>query len=129
MVRFVLCSVVIATLVISVTPAAEAARRRRNRGPSPAQRYQQMQKEYQARLQAQLKANQQRQQVLDSFVLEKFDENRNGHIEGAERGPAEHFLRDLRMGKDASHDAGIIGELLRKMNQVEATPSSATKKK
>lgn len=117
----------VAALASQLPSAADAAPRRR--GPSSAQRYQQMVREYQQRLMAEAKANQERQEILNRFVLEKFDQNRNGWIEGAERGPAEHFLRDLRIGKGGhDEDARLLSELRGDLSKVKVqSPGSARK--
>lgn len=119
----------LAAALASQLPSSADAAPRRRRGPSSAQRYQQMVREYQQRLMAEAKANQERQEILNRFVLEKFDQNKNGRIEGAERGPAEHFLRDLRMGKGGhDQDAHLLNQLRGDLSKVKVqSPGSARK--
>lgn len=124
-IRAIVATTIIAALLTISAAQVDAAQRRR--GPSASQRYQQMVREYQQRLQAQLKANMKRQQVLDQFVMEKFDANRNGKIEGAERGPTEHFLRDMRTGNDHGRDVALLNELRADLSKVKVESPGAKK--
>jgi hypothetical protein len=54
-----------------------------------------MSRMYQQQYQMMMK---QRQAEAQAFMA-TFDTNHNGTIEGKERGPAEHYLRERRLGK------------------------------
>lgn len=125
--KTIVASTIIVVFLTASAMQADAARRR-SRGPSASKRYQQMVREYQQRLQAQLKANMERQQILDQFVLEKFDENHNGKIEGAERGPTEHFLRDMRTGNEHDRDSALLNELREDLSKVKVQVPAAKSK-
>jgi len=86
---------IFATALLLVLPAPAIARG--YRGPSQGQikamqAYQkQMQKEYEMAVKA--------EQAEQKAFMDKFDTNHDGQINGKEKGPAEKFLRERRLGK------------------------------
>ena len=82
-----------AAAVISQTAQARGYRRGPSQGQIKAmQAYQkQMQKEFEAAVK--------REQAEQKAFMDKFDTNHDGQINGKEKGPAEKFLRERRLGK------------------------------
>jgi hypothetical protein len=77
------------------------------RGPSQGQikamqAYQkQMQKEYEMAVKA--------EQAEQKAFMDKFDTDHDGKIDGKEKGPAEKFLRERRLGKAGPITGGAVG--------------------
>lgn len=99
--RFLLICVAISLAVPSLALARGA------RGPSQSQikAMQAYQKQLQQEYEMAVKAEQAEQKAF----MDKFDTNHDGKIAGAEKGPAEKFLRERRLGKAAPLTAGGAG--------------------
>ena len=82
-------------LAISLPPSALA--RGYRRGPSQGQ-VKAMQA-YQKQLREQYQLAVKREQAEQKAYMDRFDTNHDGQITGSEKGPAEKFLRDRRLGK------------------------------
>jgi len=97
-----LLTFVVISLVAAVSTGPALARG--YRGPSQGQMkaMQAYQKQMQQQYQMAVKAEQAEQKAF----MDKFDTNRDGQINGKEKGPAEKFLRDRRLGKAAPLTAG-----------------------
>lgn len=95
----------LAIAALMVLPAPSFARG--YRGPSQGQikamqAYQkQMQKEYEMAVKA--------EQAEQKAFMDKFDTNHDGQINGKEKGPAEKFLRERRLGKAGPITGGAVG--------------------
>jgi hypothetical protein len=96
----------LAVAALMVLPAPAFARG--YRGPSQGQikqmqAYQkQMQKEYEMAVKA--------EQAEQKAFMDKFDTDHDGQINGKEKGPAEKFLRERRLGKAGPITGGGGGE-------------------
>lgn len=90
-------------LVLSVTVVALAqssawARGRGGWGASRA--YQQVFKQQMQYMQKQVAEMQAQEKADNEAFMKRFDTNKNGIIDGKEKGPAKKYLRDLENGKD-----------------------------
>ncbi|HWB09582.1 MAG TPA: hypothetical protein VG826_10170 [Pirellulales bacterium] len=71
---------------------------------------------YQRFMQQQMKATQKQMQAMqqeqkaeyDAF-MKRFDANKNGKIDGKEKGPAQRYLRELQMGIDPDKAVKTLG--------------------
>jgi hypothetical protein len=81
----------------AVTLPQTALGRGYRRGPSQGQ-VKAMQA-YQKQMQQQFEAAVKREQAEQKAFMDKFDTNHDGKIDGKEKGPAEKFLRERRLGK------------------------------
>lgn len=90
-------------LVLSVTivALAQSPAWARGRGGWGATRaYQQVFKQQMQYMQKQAAAMQTQQKAEEEAFMNRFDTNKNGIIDGKEKGPAKKYLRDLENGKD-----------------------------
>ena len=73
------------------------------RGPSSGQMqaYQRQMQAYEKQMQKEYEMAMKQEAAEQQAFLNKFDTNRDGQITGKEKGPAEKFLRDRRLGKAA----------------------------
>lgn len=86
-----------ATIVAMATSPAWA----RGRGGWGATRaYQQVFKQQMQYMQKQVAAMQAQEKAENEAFMKRFDTNKNGIIDGKEKGPAQKYLRDLENGKD-----------------------------
>lgn len=99
-----------ATLLV---PASEA--QAQFRGYGGMQRMAQQNFQY---MQKQMQAMQQQQKAEYDAFMDRFDTNKNGKIDGKEKGPAQKYLRKLQMGQDPDKAIKTLGR-----------PSSSTRTK
>ena len=59
--------------------------------------------------QKQSQAAQQQQKAEYDAFMKRFDTNKNGKIDGKEKGPAQKYLRELEMGKDPDKAINSLG--------------------
>lgn len=86
-----------ATIVVFATSPVWA----RGRGGWGATRaYQQVFKQQMQYMQKQVAAMQAQEKADNEAFMKRFDTNKNGIIDGKEKGPAKKYLRDLENGKD-----------------------------
>jgi hypothetical protein len=95
----------IAATVLMAVPTLALARGIRGPSQSQIKAMQAYQKQMQQEYEMAVKAEQAEQKAF----LDKFDTNHDGKISGAEKGPAEKFLRERRLGKAAPLTAGGAG--------------------
>lgn len=107
--------------VIVVLATAADARARGGRGGFPFQRqYQQMFKQQMQFMQKQVETMQAQQKADYDAFMKRFDTNKNGKIDGKEKGPAHKYLRDLERGKDPDR---AINNLSRSRKSTSRKPS------
>lgn len=90
-------------LVVSVTMVAltQSSAWARGRGGWGATRaYQQVFKQQMQYMQKQVAEMQAQEKADNEAFMKRFDTNKNGIIDGKEKGPAKKYLRDLENGKD-----------------------------
>ena len=84
--------------------------------------YQQMFKQQMQAMQKQIDTMQAQQKADYDAFMKRFDTNKNGKIDGKERGPARKYLRDLEEGKDPDR---AINDLSRSRKSTSRKPSKA----
>lgn len=60
-------------------------------------------------MQQQMKVYQQQQKEQYEAFMNRFDTNKNGKIDGKEKGPAKKYLRDIEMGRDPDKAVRSLG--------------------
>jgi hypothetical protein len=93
------------TAILLAIPSMALARGARGPSQSQIKAMQAYQKQMQQEYEMAVKAEQAEQKAF----LDKFDTNHDGKIAGAEKGPADKFLRERRLGKAAPLTAGSAG--------------------
>ncbi|HJT34934.1 MAG TPA: hypothetical protein VJ783_23100, partial [Pirellulales bacterium] len=88
-------------LSVSVVAVAQSRAWARGRGGWGATRaYQQVFKQQMQYMQKQVAEMQAQVKADNEAFMKRFDTNKNGIIDGKEKGPAKKYLRDLENGKD-----------------------------
>ncbi len=72
----------------------------RGGGWGAQRRYQQMFKQQMQFMQKQIQQMQAQEKAENEAFMKRFDTNKNGKVDGKEKGPARKYLRDLEEGKD-----------------------------
>ncbi|HEX5447143.1 MAG TPA: hypothetical protein VFW87_25225 [Pirellulales bacterium] len=85
--------------IIAAFPASPAWARGRG-GFGAQRRYMQMFQKQMKVVQKQVETMQAQQKAEEEAFMKRFDTNKNGKIDGKEKGPARKYLRDLEEGKD-----------------------------
>jgi hypothetical protein len=70
--------------------------------------YQMLQRQMQAAQKQSQAAQQQQKEEYDAF-MKRFDTNKNGKIDGKEKGPAKKYMRELQMGIDPDKAIKTLG--------------------
>lgn len=60
-------------------------------------------------MQQQMAAYQKQQKEQYDAFMARFDTNKNGKIDGKEKGPAKKYLRDIEMGRDPDKAVRTLG--------------------
>lgn len=60
-------------------------------------------------MQQQMKVYQEQQKEKYDAFMNRFDTNKNGKIDGKEKGPAQKYLRAIQMGKDPDKAVKTLG--------------------
>lgn len=104
--RASLCFAVVTLLLVSASPVFA----RRGGGGSGAMRaYQRIAQAEMKWMQQQMKIYQQQQKDQYDAFMKRFDTNKNGKIDGKEKGPAQKYLRQIQMGKDPDKAVRSLG--------------------
>jgi hypothetical protein len=85
------------------------------------QRFAQQQMQY---VQKQVQAQQQLEKDQQDAFMKRFDTNKNGKIDGKEKGPAQKYLRELQMGKDPDKAIKSLGRSSSKSSSTRTKPAS-----
>lgn len=104
--RIVFTAVVALTALLAASSPSEA----QGRGGSGAMRYYQRFAQQSAKyMQQQMQAYQKQQKEEYDAFMKRFDTNKNGKIDGKEKGPAQKYLRKLEMGQDPDKAVKSMG--------------------
>lgn len=105
--RVGLSSTLALALLLIGTSSSEA---RGGRGGSGAMRaYQKMAQQSAKIMQQQMQAYQQQQKEQYDAFMKRFDTNKNGKIDGKEKGPAQKYLRQIELGQDPDKAVKSMG--------------------
>lgn len=85
-------------------------------------RYMQMFQKQMKVVQKQVETMQAQEKAENEAFMKRFDTNKNGRIDGKEKGPARKYLRDLEEGKDPDR---AINDLSRARKSTSRKPSKA----
>lgn len=95
---------IVTLLLVSASPALA------RRGGSGAMRMYMKVAQAEAKwMQQQMKVYQQQQKEQYEAFMKRFDTNKNGKIDGKEKGPAQKYLRQIQMGKDPDKAVKSLG--------------------
>jgi ATPase subunit of ABC transporter with duplicated ATPase domains len=96
--------VVAAFALLLVDPSSSAAQFRGGYGA-----YQRMAQQSAKMMQQQYAAQQKQEKEQQEAFMKRFDTNKNGKIDGKEKGPAQKYLRSLELGKDPDKAVKSLG--------------------
>lgn len=99
--RASLCVAVAAAILVSASPALAW-----RGGYGMMRRMAQAEMKF---MQQQMKIYQQQQKEKYEAFMNRFDTNKNGKIDGKEKGPAQKYLRQIQMGKDPDKAVRTLG--------------------
>lgn len=102
--RVSLCLAVAALLMFSTSPVL--ARRGGSGGMRAYMKIAQAEAKW---MQQQMKVYQEQQKEQYEAFMKRFDTNKNGKIDGKEKGPAQKYLRQVQMGKDPDKAVKSLG--------------------
>jgi hypothetical protein len=101
------CVAVVVALVVCVSPTSAQGR---GGGGSGAMRAYMRVAQAQAKwMQQQMQTYQAQQKEQYDAFMKRFDTNKNGKIDGKEKGPAQKYLRQIEQGKDPDKAVKSIG--------------------
>ena len=103
--RTVSCLAVVAALVVCVSPSQA-----QGRGGSGSMRMYMRIAQMEAKwMQQQMQTYQKQQKEQYDSFMKRFDTNKNGKIDGKEKGPATRYLRQIEQGKDPDKAVKSLG--------------------
>lgn len=103
--RTVSCVALVVALVVCGSPS-KAHGRGGSSGMRAYMRVAQMQAKW---MQQQMQTYQKQQKEQYDAFMQRFDTNKNGKIDGKEKGPAQKYLRQIEMGKDPDKAIKSLG--------------------
>ncbi|HET6879778.1 MAG TPA: hypothetical protein VFI31_06475 [Pirellulales bacterium] len=74
-------------------------------------------------MQDQMKAAQEQEKAKQDAFMKRFDTNKNGKIDGKEKGPAQKYLRQLELGKDPDKAMKSLGRTSGSSKSKRAKPA------
>lgn len=95
----------IALALVTASPSQAQGRG----GSGAARMYMRMAQAEAKWMQQQMAAYQKQQKEQYDAFMNRFDTNKNGKIDGKEKGPAQKYLRQIEMGKDPDKAARTLG--------------------
>jgi hypothetical protein len=98
------CSTICLFASVLLLPAADAFARGGGYGA-----YQRVMQQQMQAMQKQMQATQQQQKADYDAFMKRFDTNKNGKIDGKEKGPAQKYLREREMGVDPDKAINSLG--------------------
>ena len=104
--RHLRCSLTAASVALAATLLVPASDAYAQRGFGAMQRMTQQQMQF---MQKQMQAMQQQQKAEYDAFMDRFDTNKNGKIDGKEKGPAQKYLRKLQLGQDPDKATKSLG--------------------
>lgn len=116
------CSLMIVAVFAAalLVPASQASAQFGRYGRMPRMSQQQIQY-----MQQQWKAAQDQEKEKHDAFMKRFDTNKNGKIDGKEKGPAQKYLRQLEMGVDPDKAVKTLGRSSSSSKSKRAKPTTS----